>query len=145
MATSQHASPGTAADREQGPGLPVPQRAVDPDHASLRNARDLRHGHKCGAGRTLPDVQGVSSPHDSPLPPEALGLVLDAAENASPLEAVEAVTGALAAALNASAAFFLIADLSGRGLVRLSHVAAGAGARGLGSVGEDVADRFDAG
>ncbi len=87
----------------------------------------------------------VSSPHGGQPPPEALGLVLDAAENASPLEAVEAVTGALAAALNASAAFFLIADLSGRGLVRLSHVAAGAGARGLGSVGEDVADRFDAG
>jgi serine phosphatase RsbU (regulator of sigma subunit) len=70
---------------------------------------------------------------------------LDAAENASPLEAVEAVTGALAGALNASAAFFLIADLSGRGLVRLSHVAAGAVASGLGSIGEDVADRFDAG
>lgn len=87
----------------------------------------------------------VSSPPDGQSPPEALGLVLDAAENASPLEAVEAVTGALAAALNASAAFFLIADLSGRGLVRLSHVAAGAAASGLGSIGEDAADRFDAG
>jgi serine phosphatase RsbU (regulator of sigma subunit) len=90
-------------------------------------------------------VQGISYPHDGQPPPEALGLVLDAAENASPLEAVEAVTGALAAALNASAAFFLIADLSGRGLVRLSHVAAGAAASGLGSIGEDAADRFDAG
>jgi len=90
-------------------------------------------------------VHEVSPPDDGQPPPDALGLVLDAAENASPLEAVEAVTGALAATLNASAAFFLIADLSGRGLVRLSHVAAGAVASGLGSVGEDAADRFDAG
>ena len=47
--------------------------------------------------------------------------VLDAAEDASPLEAVEAVTEALARSLGASAAFFLIADLSGRALVRMSH------------------------
>jgi serine phosphatase RsbU (regulator of sigma subunit) len=71
-----------------------------------------------------------------PAPSEALSRVLDAAEDASPLEAVEAVTGALAAALNADAAFFLIADLSGRGLVRLSHSA---------SAGESAAARFDAG
>ena len=31
----------------------------------------------------------VSPPYDGQPPPEALGLVLDAAENASPLEAVE--------------------------------------------------------
>ena len=55
---------------------------------------------------------------------EALGRVLDAAEDASPLEAVEAVTGQLSAALGASAAFFLIADISGRGLVRLSQASA---------------------
>ena len=55
---------------------------------------------------------------------EALGRVLDAAEDASPLEAVEAVTADLSAALKASAAFFLIADVSGRGLVRLSQASA---------------------
>ena len=49
---------------------------------------------------------------------------LDAAEDASPLEAVEAVTAQLSAALEASAAFFLIADISGRGLVRLSQSSA---------------------
>jgi serine phosphatase RsbU (regulator of sigma subunit) len=56
-----------------------------------------------------------------PDPAEALSRVLDAAENASPLDAVEAVTRALAATLGAGAAFFLIEDLSGRGLIRLSH------------------------
>ena len=56
---------------------------------------------------------------------ELLSRVLDAAEAASPLEAVEGVTGALAASLGAGASFFLIADMSGRGLVRLSHVAPG--------------------
>jgi serine phosphatase RsbU (regulator of sigma subunit) len=56
---------------------------------------------------------------------EALSRVLDAAENASPLDAVEAVTRALATALDAGAAFFLIEDLSGRGLIRLSSAAGG--------------------
>ena len=55
---------------------------------------------------------------------DALGRALDAAEDASPLEAVEAVTAELSAALEASAAFFLIADISGRGLVRLSQASA---------------------
>jgi serine phosphatase RsbU (regulator of sigma subunit) len=58
-------------------------------------------------------------------PGGVLSRVLDAAEAASPLEAVEGVTGALAASLGAGASFFLIADMSGRGLVRLSHVAPG--------------------
>ena len=52
---------------------------------------------------------------------QPLRRVLDAAEDASPLEAVEAVTQALVQGLGASAAFFLIADLSGRALVRMSH------------------------
>ena len=56
---------------------------------------------------------------------EALSRVLDEAEDASPLEAVEAVTARLSAMLEASAAFFLIADISGRGLVRLSQKSAG--------------------
>jgi serine phosphatase RsbU (regulator of sigma subunit) len=48
--------------------------------------------------------------------------MLDAAEGASPVEAVEAVTHELGAALGASTVSFLIADLSGRALVRLAHV-----------------------
>jgi serine phosphatase RsbU (regulator of sigma subunit) len=52
----------------------------------------------------------------------ALSRVLDAAEDASPVQAVEAVTRELSAALNASVVSFLIADLSGRGLVRLAQI-----------------------
>ncbi|WP_405112394.1 serine/threonine-protein phosphatase [Micromonospora sp. NBC_01405] len=48
--------------------------------------------------------------------------MLDAAENASPVEAVEAVTRELGVALRARSVAFLIADLSGRALVRLAHV-----------------------
>ena len=44
----------------------------------------------------------------------ALGNVLDAAEAASPVESVEAVTRELALAMGATAVSFLIADLSGR-------------------------------
>ena len=47
---------------------------------------------------------------------------LDAAEAASPVEAVEAVTRELGVALGATKVSFLIADLSGRALVRLAHV-----------------------
>ena len=52
----------------------------------------------------------------------ALRSILDAAESASPVEAVESVTRALGQALDATSVSFLIADLSGRGLVRLAHV-----------------------
>ncbi|MFI6269853.1 hypothetical protein [Micromonospora zamorensis] len=48
--------------------------------------------------------------------------MLDEAENASPVEAVEAVIRELCAALGARSVAFLIADLSGRVLVRLVHV-----------------------
>ncbi len=51
-----------------------------------------------------------------------LGRVLEAAEAASPVESVEAVTWELGTALQATAVSFLIADLSGRALVRLAHV-----------------------
>jgi serine phosphatase RsbU (regulator of sigma subunit) len=47
---------------------------------------------------------------------------LDAAEAASPVEAVESVTRALGLALGATRVSFLIADLSGRALVRLAHI-----------------------
>jgi hypothetical protein len=51
-----------------------------------------------------------------------LGGVLAAAEAASPVNAVEAVTRELGAALGATRVSFLIADLSGRALVRLAHL-----------------------
>ena len=50
-----------------------------------------------------------------------------AAEAASPVEAVEAVTRELGLALGAAKISFLIADLSGRALVRLAHVQLGPG------------------
>lgn len=55
---------------------------------------------------------------------------LDAAEAASPVEAVEAVTRELGLALGATRVSFLIADLSGRALVRLAHVALAGGPGG---------------
>lgn len=51
-----------------------------------------------------------------------LARMLAAAEDASPVDAVEAVTRELAVALGARTASFLIADLSGRALVRLAYV-----------------------
>ena len=54
--------------------------------------------------------------------PKAVADALAAAEAASPVEAVEAVTRQLGLALGALSASFLIADLSGRALVRLAHV-----------------------
>jgi len=50
---------------------------------------------------------------------DALSRVLDAAEDASPVQAVEAVTRELGAALGATAVSFLVTDHSGRGLIRL--------------------------
>jgi serine phosphatase RsbU (regulator of sigma subunit) len=47
---------------------------------------------------------------------------LAAAEAASPVESVEAVTRELGVALSATGVSFLIADLSGRALVRLAHL-----------------------
>jgi serine phosphatase RsbU (regulator of sigma subunit) len=51
----------------------------------------------------------------------ALSRALDAAEDASPVDAVEAVTHELERSLGATTVSFLIADLSGRALVRLDH------------------------
>jgi serine phosphatase RsbU (regulator of sigma subunit) len=71
--------------------------------------------------------------------------VLDAVEAASPVEAVESVTRELGLALHATRVSFLVADLSGRALVRLAHVRldpaeAGAGAaRGERRSGEESA------
>lgn len=55
---------------------------------------------------------------DAPMMAVALG----AAEDAPPVDAVEAVTRELAKALDARSVSFLIADLGGRALVRLAHV-----------------------
>lgn len=52
----------------------------------------------------------------------SIGRVLDAAEAASPVDAVEAVTRELGVASGATVVSFLIADLSGRALVRLARV-----------------------
>ena len=59
-----------------------------------------------------------------------LGPVLDGAEASSPVEALEAVTRELGSALGATYVSFLIADLSGRALVRLAHVPLDAAAAG---------------
>src|SRR5690349_13246161 len=48
--------------------------------------------------------------------------LLQAAESESPVNAAAAVARELGAAFGASAVSFLIADLSGRALVRLAHV-----------------------
>src|SRR6476619_7130118 len=61
---------------------------------------------------------------------------LDAAEAASPVEAVEAVTRELGLALDATRVSFLIADLSGRALVRLAHLQLDEGAAGT-PLGQD--------
>ncbi len=50
------------------------------------------------------------------------GRVLDAAEAASPVDASKAVRREMRVALDATKLSFLVADLSGRALVRLAHV-----------------------
>lgn len=51
-----------------------------------------------------------------------IGRVLDAAESASPVEAIAAVARELGTVFGAVEVSFLVADLSGRALVRLAHV-----------------------
>ena len=48
--------------------------------------------------------------------------ILFAVENAAPVDAVEAVTRQLGVSLEATSVSFLVADLSGRALVRLSYI-----------------------
>jgi len=64
--------------------------------------------------------------------------ILAAAENAAPVDAVDAVTRQLGIALGAWSVSFLIADLSGRALVRLAHVPLDGGGTGRRD-GEEVA------
>ncbi|GAA3207967.1 PP2C family protein-serine/threonine phosphatase [Dactylosporangium siamense] len=63
--------------------------------------------------------------------------MLAAAEDASPVDAVEAVTRELGLALDALMVSFLIADLGGRALVRLAHVPLS------GAYGDEVGRRRD--
>ena len=51
--------------------------------------------------------------------------VLLAVEKAAPVDAVKAVTRSIGTSLNASWVSFLVADMSGRALVRLIHVPIG--------------------
>jgi hypothetical protein len=53
---------------------------------------------------------------------EELARLLSAAENAAPVDAVDAVTREVGLRLNATGVSFLVADTSGRALVRLTHV-----------------------
>jgi serine phosphatase RsbU (regulator of sigma subunit) len=72
----------------------------------------------CPAGHVGPYGRYV---RQAPEVDQPLSRLLDAAEDASPLDAVEAVTEDLARSLGASAVFFLIADVAGGALVRLAH------------------------
>jgi serine phosphatase RsbU (regulator of sigma subunit) len=67
-----------------------------------------------------------------------MAAVLGAAEDAPPVDAVEAVTRELGKTLDARTVSFLIADLGGRALVRLTHVAPGDA--GGGEPGRDDGD-----
>ena len=53
---------------------------------------------------------------------ELLARLLNAAEDAAPVDAVAAVTREVGLRLQASSVSFLVADTSGRALVRLTHV-----------------------
>lgn len=64
---------------------------------------------------------------------QATNSTLDAADTASPVEAVETVTRELGLALGATRVSFLIADLSGRALVRLARVELAPGDAAAGS------------
>jgi serine phosphatase RsbU (regulator of sigma subunit) len=73
----------------------------------------------------------------------ALRIALDAVENAAPLQAVEALTHEAGAILGATAVSFLVADLSGRALVRLTHLSSTSGETTEAWSGQD-GDRRDA-
>ena len=62
--------------------------------------------------------------------------MLETAEAAPPVRALEAVTRGLGAALGATMVSFLISDLSGRALVRLAHVRVSEPAAGLEAAGD---------
>ena len=63
----------------------------------------------------------------SPISRFDLGRLLDAAEAAAPVEAVDAVAAALNEMVAAERVSFLIADFSGDSLIRLGSFASGCG------------------
>ncbi|MGY1660642.1 PP2C family protein-serine/threonine phosphatase [Geodermatophilus sp. SYSU D00705] len=73
-----------------------------------------------------PDGPRTSHTRRSPID---VGALLQRVEDAAPIEAVEAVADALAEQVGATAVSFLIADFSGRAVVRLSSSGPVAGAR----------------
>ncbi|MGY1821112.1 PP2C family protein-serine/threonine phosphatase [Geodermatophilus sp. SYSU D00079] len=73
-----------------------------------------------------PDRPPHTSARRSPID---VGALLQRVEDAAPIEAVEAVAAALAEQVGARAVSFLIADFSGRAVVRLSSSGPAAGAR----------------
>jgi len=68
---------------------------------------------------------------------EPLARLLDAAEDAAPVDAVSAVTREVGLRLQATSVSFLVADTSGRALVRLTHVPLRGDSDRAGSTGED--------
>lgn len=67
---------------------------------------------------------------------ESLSRLLNAAEDAAPVDAVTAVTREVGLRLRATAVAFLVADTSGRALVRLTHVPLGPEGQHLASTAE---------
>ena len=73
--------------------------------------------------------------------PLNLNSLLAAVEAAPPVAAVDALAGALAQAIGAREVSFLIADFSGRSLIRLGH---SGGERALRLQGAETAERVSA-
>jgi hypothetical protein len=104
--------------------------AVDPGERIVRSGRDgsptawiAALGSRWPICRGCVVVAGTYAPWmTQQAGPQATDSALDAAGRASPVEAVETVTRELGVALGATKVSFLIADLSGRALVRLAHI-----------------------
>ena len=90
--------------------------------SALRARRHGRHGglQRCDQQRSRANAYAAGM--SDALLAGRMGRLLEAAEAASPVEAVQSVTRELGVVFGATEVSFLIADLSGRGLVRLSHV-----------------------
>jgi serine phosphatase RsbU (regulator of sigma subunit) len=89
-------------------------KALNPGASHEMFGRMLPGSGPCGSASYASGVESVDA--------QVVSGMLAAAENAAPVDAVEAVTRTLGAALGARSVSFLIADLSGRALVRLAHV-----------------------
>ena len=88
-----------------------------------------------------PSVVRASTLHPVPRATEArldVAGLLAAVENASPVDAADVLAELLTDALGASEVSFLVADFSGRALVRLGHAAGNAGGR---TQGRETAER----